>query len=481
MNAVEAVVAAARAAQGAWAERPIAERLRPIAALRRSIAADPFGWAEAIVTPYDRTRAESLAAECLPLADACGWLEGRAAKALEPRRSGGWWKGVSLRVERKPLGVVLVIGAGNYPLFLLAVPAIQALAAGNAVLLKPSPAAGGLAAKLRDTLVAGGLDPRLAVVLDDTAEAAQQAIAAGVDHIVATGSSATGRAVARAAAERLTPCTLECSGSDAVVVLPGADLERVASCVSWGLTLNGGATCIGPRRLIAVADGSVGERVVDRLDGSRTWSVPAAVAEGVRRVVGAEIDSGARVVSPEGLDRAALDAACDARRLPAIVLASGQPPSGLAQNDLFAPVLSLEIARDEDEAVRLANASPFALGASVFGPGESAVRVAKRLRAGCVTVNDVIAPTADPDVPFGGAGESGYGVTRGAEGLLAMTRPQAIVTRRGRWLPHLDKPTPELDEIAAGLIQSRHAAGVAARFSGIKRLLAAAMKIKKKS
>jgi aldehyde dehydrogenase (NAD+) len=479
---VDGAIAAASEAQAAWAATPVAERLRPITALRRSIASDPIGWAESVVTPYDRTRAESLAAECLPTADACVWLAKRAAKVLKPRRSGGWWKGVSLRVERKPLGVVLVIGAGNYPLFLLAIPAIQALAAGNAVLLKPSPAAGGLAAKLRDTLVAGGLDPRLVVVLDDTAQAAQQAIAAGVDHVVATGSSATGRAVARAAAERLTPCVLECSGSDAVVVLPGADAQRVAACVAWGLGLNGGATCIGPRRLIVVGvtNNGVTDRVIDRLQANQTWEVPAPVAEAVRRVMAAELDGGAVVRAPAGFDRAQLHAACDARRLPAMAFLSNSNPSAVSQSDLFAPVLSLDFARDENEAVRLANASPFALGASVFGPREAAERVARRLRAGCVTVNDVIAPTADADVPFGGAGESGYGVTRGAEGLLAMTRPQAIVTRRGSWLPHLDKPTPELDEIAAGLIQSRHAAGVGARLAGVKRLVRAAMLRKEK-
>ncbi|MEO0532065.1 MAG: aldehyde dehydrogenase family protein, partial [Planctomycetota bacterium] len=304
--------------------------------------------------------------------------------------------------------------------------------------------------------------------------AAQSAIEARVDHIVATGSSATGRAVARAAAETLTPCTLECSGSDAVIVLPGADTDRVAQCVAWGLTLNAGATCIGPRRLLAVGD-EPSDRIIDRLDPDATWSVPEAVAEAVRRVVGSEIDGGAKWYSPAGFDRAKLDAACDARQLPAMVLMSGLDDPAIAKSDLFAPVLSLDMARNAEEAVRLANASPYALGASVFGPAAEALAVAKRLRAGCVTVNDLIAPTADPDLPFGGTGESGYGVTRGAEGLLAMTRPQAIIRRRGNWLPHLDKPTPALDDLIAGLIQSQHQTGLAARLRGMRRLIAAAM------
>ena len=96
--------------------------------------------------------------------------------------------------------------------------------------------------------------------------------------------------------------------------------------------------------------------------------------------------------------------------------------------------MPLQVVADSDAAVVAANASPYALGAAVFGPREAAQAVARKLRAGCVVVGDVIVPTADPRLPFGGAGESGFGTTRGAEGLLAMTRPQAIVSRdRPEW------------------------------------------------
>ena len=138
--------------------------------------------------------------------------------------------------------------------------------------------------------------------------------------------------------------------------------------------------------------------------------------------------------------------------------------------------MTLLTANTEAELIALANDSPFALGASVFGPATEACRVAQRLRAGCVTINDLIAPTADARVPFGGAGESGYGVTRGREGLLAMTRPHAIVRRHGAWLPHLDAPTDALDDLLAGMIQSQHAAGLAARWRGFLRLAGAARK-----
>ncbi|MEN0111532.1 MAG: aldehyde dehydrogenase family protein, partial [Planctomycetota bacterium] len=425
------VIATARDAQVAWRRAPARRRLRVIRQVRRSIGDDPTGWAESCTPPQQRTLAESLGAEVGPLADACRWLERNATRRLRSRYEGGWldqWKpgGVSVRVTRKPLGVVLVIGAGNYPLFLLAAPAIQAIAAGNAVLLKPPPGGEAAAGRLNAALVAGGLDPRLCPVLESSAEAAEAAMDAGVDHVVVTGSAATGRAVARRAAERLTPCTLECSGVDAVVVLPGADLERVADCVAWGLSFNSGATCIAPRRVIA------GTAQLDRLEPllrERLASAPSrritqTVADAALRLVEQAVSVGSRVASPAGFDARPLSHGHTAP----VVIRAGDTRPALLDEDCFGPVAVLVAAESDDERVAAANDCPYALGAAVFGPdghGE-AWEAAAELRAGCVTVDDLIAPTADPRVPFGGVGESGYGVTRGAEGLLAMTRPQAI-------------------------------------------------------
>lgn len=474
---VAAAIGKARAAQDAWSRTPIEERLKPIAALRSCLGTEPRGWAELIDPPQERTLAESLAAEVGPLADACRWLCRHAKQTLRSQHHGGWFGSLQLQIDRKPLGVVLIIGASNYPLFLLGVQAIQALAAGNAVLLKPAPGAEPVTARLVEALIDGGVPAELCMLFESDAATAQTAIAAGVDHVVMTGSAKTGRAVASQAAEHLTDCTLECSGSDAVVVLPGADLDRVAACVSWGLMLNGGATCIGPRRLIAVdnAFDVLRDRLADRFVTAPPSRVPEAVTETVRRVVAEALDAGAEILSPAGFDRSALDQACDARALPPLVLMPADGAPDLAESDVFAPVMSLQRSSTAEDAIQLANASPYALGAAVFGPTAEAERVASRLRAGCVTVNDLIAPTADPRVPFGGTGESGYGVTRGAEGLLAMTRPQAIARRRGRWLPHLDEPTAAFDEVIVGMIQSQHATGLAARWQGMRRLITAAM------
>jgi delta 1-pyrroline-5-carboxylate dehydrogenase len=128
-----------------------------------------------------------------------------------------------------------------------------------------------------------------------------------------------------------------------------------------------------------------------------------------------------------------------------ILVASATPELALLQADIFAPVLAIVPVRDCEQALRFDNMCPYALGASVFGPEESARRLATRVRAGAVTINDLIVPTADPRLPFGGRAQSGYGATRGAEGLLELTCLKTISLRRGRLRPHY-QPTTALDQ-----------------------------------
>jgi delta 1-pyrroline-5-carboxylate dehydrogenase len=128
-----------------------------------------------------------------------------------------------------------------------------------------------------------------------------------------------------------------------------------------------------------------------------------------------------------------------------ILVASTTPELALLKADIFAPVLAIVPVRDCDQALRFDEMCPYALGASVFGPEEPARRLATRVRAGAVTINDLIVPTADPRLPFGGRAQSGYGVTRGAEGMLELTCLKTISLRRGRLRPHY-QPTTAVDQ-----------------------------------
>ncbi len=392
-------------AQSAWGRLPLARRLRVIRALRQRIAARSAGLVAA-ARGAGRPPAEVLSAEVVPLADACRFLEREAPRLLAPRRLGAegrpaWLAGVTAEVRREPLGTVLVIAPSNYPLFLPGVQTVQALAAGNSVLWKPG--AGGTAAAAAFAALAAeaGLPAGVLTVLAEDPAAAQGAIAAGVDKVLLTGSAATGREVLSGLAHRLIPATLELSGCDPLFVLPGADLDRVARAVAFGLTLNGGATCIAPRRVFVVRE------------------LAAPLAERLARHLPVELDT-----------------------------------------------LTVTAVADPEEALAAAARSPYALGASVFGHEAEAVAFGRQVRAGVVVVNDLIVPTADPRLPFGGQGESGFGVTRGAEGLLELTRAKVVAVRHARRLFHLEPPHPGDAELFTAYLTLTHAGGVWPRLRG---------------
>jgi aldehyde dehydrogenase (NAD+) len=378
---------------------------------------------------------------------------------------------VQSEVRRDPHGTVLILGTWNYPVFLVGVQAAQALAAGNHVWLKPAVGCEAITHGLADAFYQVGVPERALQVLESSNEAATQAIDSGVDLIVLTGAASTGRKVLRRAAETLTPTIMELSGCDAVVVMPGADLDRVAKAVAFGLTINSGATCIGPRRLIV--ESSMAERVLpalsERLKDAPSYSLHPAARESVvttieRALAGGAVDHLGQF-DAERLRR-------DGSMRP-LILDRVRATDEIASADLFAPVLSLIRVSQIAESVKLVNDCPYRLAASVFGPRKEAERLASQLRVGSVSVNDLIMPTADPRVPFGGRGHSGFGVTRGEEGLLAMTVPVVTAVRRGRWAPHLMPRSKSDAQALLGALQLLHARTLADRWAGLKQILAA--------
>jgi acyl-CoA reductase-like NAD-dependent aldehyde dehydrogenase len=370
------MIAVANKRQPVWASTPIRGRLEVVRWFRQQLAtlvsegrasARPFaerGDAEA--SPSD---AETLVAQILPLCDACRFLEREAEKILAPRvlPADGrpfWLRDVEIQTYREPHGVVLILAASNYPYFLPGVQMLQALVAGNTVILKPGN--GGLpAARTMVSLLPGGL-----VEIAEDVPAFD-----GVDKVILTGKAETGQAVLAQLAPHLTPATMELSGDDPVFVRADADLDLVVKAVEFGRQLNRGQTCIAPRRIFA--------------------------ARGI---------------------------------------------------ELPWPVTYFD---DDDEALALAE-SEYALGATVFGREPGASEFAKRICAGVVVVNDMIVPTADPRLAFGGRGRSGFGLTRGAEGLLEMTALKSVITRRGKWRPHLLPPKPGDAEIVRAYIELAH-------------------------
>ena len=411
------VHADALTAQSRWSQTPIRERLRTVRALRHSIAENADKLASIAASVSGRPVAEKLVSEVLPLADACRWLEKSADRVLATRRCGSrgrpfWMRGVTFEVQRQPFGLVLVIGPGNYPLFLPAVHALHALVAGNAVLLKPAPGTRHVALAFAQLARDAGLDPALLTILPESVAAARSAIADGVDKVIFTGSSENGRDVLATLAETNTPSVMELSGQDAVLVFADADLDLVVRALRFGTSLNDGNTCIAPRRLVVVQ--SIAEDLLMRLSVAQ---VPRTLIERVR---------------------------------------------------------------DEETAVHRANDADFALGASIFSRDVAKARtLAARIKTGFVVINDLIAPTADPRMPFGGVKASGFGTTRGDEGLLEMTFPHVVAVRHGRAHPHFDEPAAGDAQLFSAYIRAAHGTRRFAAFRDLFRELIAKFKTRK--
>lgn len=424
---ITAFLGPARTAGQAWAALGLSARLVVIGRLRGLVARD----ATTLAATVARTPVDTLVAEVLPLAEAARFLLRRAPALLAPRRPRGgrplWLFGVRTRIHREPCGAMLILAPSNYPLFLPGAQALQALAAGNAVCVKPAPGCEAPMRALAGLLREAGLPDGVFQVLDPAA--GEAAVRAGFDHIVLTGSAETGQHVLAAAAATLTPTTMELSGSDAVFVLPGADLELVAACLAYGLRLNGGATCIAPRRVFVMHGDAAGleAKLLARLPAIPSATVLPPTAARLSTLVDLAVAEGARLAS-SGIGRP-------------MVVANARPSMALLQQDVFAPWLALVPAASPEAALAAAADCPYALGASVFGPPAAAQAMARQVRAGSVCINDLIVPTADPRLPFGGRGRSGFGSTRGAEGLLGMTIVKTVSERRGRLRPHLATAT----------------------------------------
>jgi len=461
----------ARAAQSEWQRLAIPERLHVVQRFREILAACCEEMCQAFALP-DRRPKDTVASEILPLADAARFLQRNACRILKPkrarRRDRPWWLG-NLRVEinREPRGVVLIIGPRNYPLFLPGVQTLQALTAGNAVLWKPAPGSSSVAECFARFMKQAGLPHGLLHVLPEAPEAARAAIRRGVDLVVLTGSAETGRLVLHQAAETLTPTVMALSGCDAVFVRHDADLDLACRALCYGLQFNGSATCIAPRRVF-VARTRFPE-LCRRLIESASRVAPVFVESGIRsRVIGlarAALAGGARLLIGE------LDDEGDSKMKP-LILADTRPEMEMLQADIFAPVICLVAVDDDDQAVTAANQCPYALGAAIFGSAQGAESLARSLDVGCVVINDVIVPTADPRVPFAPRQRSGFGVTRGEEGLLEMTAIKCITTReRGPWR-HLEPDTPHDLRILRSLLKLAHGPTVRSRLHGGFELLA---------
>ncbi len=435
--------------------------------------------ARAISPELSRSPADTRVAELLPLLAACHFLEREAETVLGVRRQRRqglplWLAGVDSEIQRVPLGHILVIGPSNYPLFIPGVQVLQALVAGNAVTWKPGRCGKAVAEVFARALSRAGLPDGLLRVTDDTVDATHIALEERPDKVFFTGSADTGRLLMRILAETLTPCVMELSGCDAVVVLPSADLSRVVQALAFGMRLNGSATCMAPRRVLLMETTDARRKAfLSSLRSALFEVAPVPISDGInvqlRELMDDAVRQGARIERDQEVS--------GAKGVRPILILNVRPEMRIAQADVFAPVLSVIDVEGENGVLEAQQACLFALTASIFGDEREARRLASKLNVGSVLINDIIVPTADPRLPFGGRRESGFGVTRGAAGLLEMTAIRTVAVRRGRRVRHYEVTTPLHEGLFDGLIATTHGGSWPERWRGLKQMIAAGKRL----
>ena len=438
---VAEAAARARRAQARWSATPIGQRRAVVAAFLGRLADRSDEALDLVQLETGKARRDALE-EVADVALVGGYYGRRAADLLRPRRRAGVIPFLTRVWEmRRPRGVVGIIAPWNYPLALGASDALPALLAGNAVLLKPDLQTTLSALWIAEALRASGLPEDVFQVVPGDGPGTGAALVEHVDFLMFTGSTETGRTVARRAGERLIGCTLELGGKNALVVLDDADVERAVAGILRGCFANAGQLCISLERVL------VHRNLYADVRAALERATPTLVlGPGLRY----DVDVGSLISAGQlGRTRAHLE---DALELGARVLVGGRarpdlgpwfheptvledvPDAALAARvETFGPVVSIAAFADEDDAARRANLGPYGLNASVWtGDLVRGRRFATRIRAGTVNVNDAYgAAWASVDAPMGGFGDSGVGRRHGAEGLLKYTEPQTIAAQAG--------------------------------------------------
>lgn len=425
-----------------WSRLAMRERTAWLARFQTLCAKRRGALCEAVSEDTGKPGFEALMGDVAPFLAACRWNRRHAERLLGPRRVGGepWWmRGVRMIERRAPLGRVAIIATWNYPVQTLGVQLIQALVAGNTVVVKPSERAARSGRLLIELAEEAGLMPGAVRATAATREAGEALLASErFDHIVFTGSTEVGRAVARRAAETLTPATLELSGADSAFVLEDADPKLAAEVLWAAVCMNAGQTCLGPRR--ALVDERVYKAFVENL--GRLAKVAAAkplIDESAARRCYEEVIDAVRMGGRDAAE-APFGSPVPPSPVPQPLGRMWRPTavidcpaaSKLAEGRHFGPALAVVRVKGLEEALEVHERGAQHLTASVFTASvRRAEKLAGMLGVTNVTVNDAVVPIAHPAVSIGGRGESGVGLSRGEEGLLSMTRPVYVSWSKG--------------------------------------------------
>lgn len=445
---VEEAVEKSRLVFQTWRETRFKERAAFVMRAREIILEEIDEIARLISDESGKPVVEALSMEIAPVLDLMQYFARNAQKILKPENINiGQLKflGRSSKIIYQPLGVVAIISPWNYPLSIPLGEVVMALMAGNTVVLKPSELTPLVGLKIGEIFAKADLPEDVLQVLTGDGQTGAALVESAPDKIMFTGSVATGKRIAQEAAKNLTPVVLELGGKDPMIVFKDADLEAASSAAVWGAFCNSGQSCSSVERLYV--EEAVAERftnlVVEKTrnltqncGSDSATDVGAMISENQLKTVENHVadfqKSGAKILTG-GKRNARLNGTFFE---PTVISQAKNSMRGMRE-ETFGPTLPIAKFNSEEEAINLANDTDFGLTASVWTRDlAKGNRVAEKILAGTITVNEVLYTHGIAQTPWGGFKQSGYGRTHGKLGLMELVAPQHIHVNRFTVLPN---------------------------------------------
>lgn len=489
---VPKLVETARKAQASWGSESPAKRSHLLRKVQGMLAERTDEFAELVSQETGKPFMESLATDVMNALSVGDFAASRVEHVFReskvdfgPLSSMMRYMGRSSHLVPRPLGVISIIAPWNYPLAIPYSQVMTSLAAGNGVVLKPSSHTPLTALRMVGMFREAGLPEGLLQLAIGSGPKVGEALAASdVDRIIFTGHADVGRRIMILAAQRLTPITLELGGKDAMIILKDADLNRAARAACWGAFVNSGQTCAAVKRIY------VDEKVEGRF-------VPLLLREVAALKQGFDLQD--PTISLGSMISEAAVGEMEAQLARAVeqgakVLAGGKRPDlkgsffqptvvraeqhmDIARKETFGPIVSLLSFKTEEQAIELANDSPFALNGSVWtSDTEKGGEIATRLRSGTITVNNVAYTYGLGATPWGGRGESGFGRTHGDAGFEELIERQHVHLDRGKftseiWWPPYGRDVMEAMHDFTGLAFNGERDGLLQKLLKARRLM----------
>lgn len=485
---LEQQVNLARLAQKRLAKSTVKQRLAAISDIKEAIFSRREAIIEQVCHETGKCRTDAQLAEIMGVVDYADWLCAKGKGILADTKVGTpiSLMGKKSFVRHTPVGVVAVISPWNYPFHISFTTVLAALAAGNSVLLKPSEVTP-LTGMIEDVLSAAPLFHDCVQILYGSGDTAQRMIAMKPNKIMFTGSASTGKKILAQAAPLLIPVELELGGKDPMLVFDDVDLNRTVAGCLWGGLTNAGQSCTSVESVYIHA--SIYADFVGKLKAQLATLVQnngdqgdadlgAITADFQRNIIDAQVKEahalGAQVFTANGIAEQVVIAkdepfpqssqpvspalVSELAFYPPTLIEGVSDDMSVMHSETFGPVMTLHVFDDERELIERCNASEFGLSASVWSKDLTrAKRVAEQLDVGAVSINNVMLTEGNPNLPFGGTKQSGFGRVKGAEGLLGMTYSKAILIDKqsknieANWYPYTRQKYQLFDKLMAAL------------------------------